>query len=97
MTVELVDGDEVARQPVGRGREDPNLNPKLEAPARPDTSFFWLTSPLKVLRHIVWRRYKCCCVSCCLVLLAVGLGLSFLVSFPSNLWKKLLNVGGGSL
>ena len=93
LTLELVDGEEGVRQPVGRGREDPNVNPRLEEPNRPDSSFFWLTSPLKFLRHVVFRRYKCCCISLCIILVAVSLALFLGKTFFQNLIKKLLKVG----
>ena len=47
------------QRPAGKGREAPNDNPKLEEPKRPDTSFLWLTSPLRTFKYIIWRRYKC--------------------------------------
>ena len=93
MTIELVDGEEVARQPVGRGREDPNVNPKLDPPNRPSTSFFWLTSPLKVFRYIIWRRHKCCIICTCLVLVIAAMIVSFVYNLPANLMQTLLNVG----
>ena len=93
LSLEVLEGEAAKRLPVGRGQEEPNVNPKLDPPNRPDTSFFWLTSPLKVLRHVVWRRYKWCCFSICLLGIAAALLVSFVFSFPGNLWKKLLNVG----
>jgi len=30
----------------------------LVRPSRPATSFFWLTSPWKSLKYIIWKNYK---------------------------------------
>lgn len=32
MTLEIVDVKEVEERPAGKGRDEPNMNPKLEAP-----------------------------------------------------------------
>uniref|UniRef100_A0A8C7RCQ2 C2 domain-containing protein n=1 Tax=Oncorhynchus mykiss TaxID=8022 RepID=A0A8C7RCQ2_ONCMY len=58
MTLEIVEEREVEERPAGKGRDEPNMNPKLDFPNRPDTSFFWFTSPCKTMRFIIWRRFK---------------------------------------
>uniref|UniRef100_A0AAR2KIM0 C2 domain-containing protein n=1 Tax=Pygocentrus nattereri TaxID=42514 RepID=A0AAR2KIM0_PYGNA len=58
MTLEIVDEKEVEERPAGKGREEPNMNPRLEPPNRPDTSFLWFTNPCKTMKFIVWRRFK---------------------------------------
>ncbi|CUF53784.1 Hypothetical protein, putative [Bodo saltans] len=40
---------------AGRGRAEPQALPD---PNRPDTSYFWLTSPFKAATHILWKRFK---------------------------------------
>lgn len=40
---------------AGKGRAEPQALPD---PNRPDTSYFWLTSPFKAATHILWTRYK---------------------------------------
>uniref|UniRef100_A0A5F8GS56 Dysferlin n=1 Tax=Monodelphis domestica TaxID=13616 RepID=A0A5F8GS56_MONDO len=45
MTLEIVPESEHEERPAGVGRDEPNMNPKLEEPKRPDTSFLWFTSP----------------------------------------------------
>uniref|UniRef100_A0A8B9KHL5 Myoferlin n=1 Tax=Astyanax mexicanus TaxID=7994 RepID=A0A8B9KHL5_ASTMX len=58
MTLEIVHEKEAEERPAGKGREEPNMNPKLNPPNRPETSFFWFTNPCKTMKFIVWRRFK---------------------------------------
>uniref|UniRef100_A0A8C3KKZ4 Myoferlin n=1 Tax=Calidris pygmaea TaxID=425635 RepID=A0A8C3KKZ4_9CHAR len=58
MTLEVVNEKEAEERPAGKGRDEPNMNPKLDLPNRPDTSFLWFTNPCKTMRFIVWRRFK---------------------------------------
>eukprot|EP00051_Salpingoeca_urceolata_P011456 m.141941 g.141941 ORF g.141941 m.141941 type:complete len:2152 (+) comp17129_c0_seq1:436-6891(+) len=58
LEIELLTEEEAEAKPVGLGRSDPNQFPTLEKPNRPATSFFWLTSPWKTFRYIIWGRYK---------------------------------------
>ncbi|KAM8972365.1 fer-1-like protein 5 [Pelodytes ibericus] len=59
LSLEVVTELEAEERPAGKGREDPNMNPKLDPPVRPETSFLWFTSPLKSLYYIIWRKYRC--------------------------------------
>eukprot|EP01062_Namystynia_karyoxenos_P081511 TRINITY_DN8982_c0_g1_i1.p1 TRINITY_DN8982_c0_g1~~TRINITY_DN8982_c0_g1_i1.p1 ORF type:complete len:2189 (+),score=695.87 TRINITY_DN8982_c0_g1_i1:814-6567(+) len=45
-------------QAAGKGRAEPNQNPKLPDPLRPETSFSPLTSPIKAFKHILWKNGK---------------------------------------
>eukprot|EP00043_Microstomoeca_roanoka_P019046 m.208684 g.208684 ORF g.208684 m.208684 type:complete len:2004 (-) comp16932_c1_seq2:1013-7024(-) len=56
--IELLTAAEAQEKDNGFGRKAPNLFPKLEKPNRPPTSFFWLTSPWKTFRYIIWKNYK---------------------------------------
>uniref|UniRef100_A0A4W3KE42 Myoferlin like n=1 Tax=Callorhinchus milii TaxID=7868 RepID=A0A4W3KE42_CALMI len=58
MSLEIVSEQEVEERPAGKGRDEPNMNPKLELPNRPATSFLWFTSPCKTMKYIIWRRFK---------------------------------------
>ncbi|XP_026547423.1 dysferlin-like, partial [Notechis scutatus] len=58
MTLEIINEQEHEERPAGLGRDEPNMNPKLEDPKRPETSFLWFTSPYKTLKYILWRRFK---------------------------------------
>ncbi|CAF3469754.1 unnamed protein product [Rotaria socialis] len=51
----LLTAEEAEKNPVGKAREAPQ---PLDEPNRPKTSFLWFTSPLKVLRYVLWRNYK---------------------------------------
>ncbi|KAG8550730.1 hypothetical protein GDO81_022142 [Engystomops pustulosus] len=90
MTLEIVNEQENEERPAGNGREEPNMNPKLEDPKRPETSFFWFTSPYKTLKYILWRRYRCfILVLLIVVILLLFLGI-FLYSFPNYAAMKLV-------
>uniref|UniRef100_A0A671LQH0 Myoferlin-like n=1 Tax=Sinocyclocheilus anshuiensis TaxID=1608454 RepID=A0A671LQH0_9TELE len=58
MTLEVLEEKEAEERPAGKGRDEPNMNPKLDPPNRPDTSFLWFTNPCKTMKFIIWRRYK---------------------------------------
>ena len=50
--------EEAKLRPAGRGREEPNLNPKLDPPNRSVASLLGLLSPWKAFDFLIWRRYK---------------------------------------
>ncbi|XP_036430127.1 myoferlin isoform X1 [Colossoma macropomum] len=90
MTLEIVDEKEVEERPAGKGREEPNMNPRLEPPNRPDTSFLWFTNPCKTMKFIVWRRFKWVFIGgiiLILVLLFVGV---LLYSLPNYISMKIV-------
>uniref|UniRef100_A0A3Q3A9Z4 Myoferlin n=1 Tax=Kryptolebias marmoratus TaxID=37003 RepID=A0A3Q3A9Z4_KRYMA len=58
MSLEIVSEADADERPAGKGRDEPNMNPKLDPPNRPETSFFWFTNPCKTMKFIVWRRFK---------------------------------------
>ncbi|NXX16148.1 DYSF protein, partial [Podargus strigoides] len=82
MTLEIVAEQEHEERPAGMGRDEPNMNPKLEDPKRPETSFLWFTSPYKTLKYILWRRYKWVVIlAIVLFILVLFLGI-FIYAFP---------------
>lgn len=90
MTLEIVEEKEVEERPAGKGRDEPNMNPKLEPPNRPDTSFFWFTNPCKTMKFIVWRRFKCIfIVTILLLLVLLFLGI-LLYSLPNYISMKIV-------
>lgn len=90
MTLEIVEVKEVEERPAGKGRDEPNMNPKLEAPNRPDTSFFWFTNPCKTLKFIVWRRFRCIFILAIVLLLVIlFLGILF-YSLPNYISMKIV-------
>ncbi|XP_069773690.1 myoferlin-like isoform X3 [Narcine bancroftii] len=93
LTLELVTDIEAEERPSGKGREEPNMNPKLEPPNRPDTSFLWFRSPLKGLKHIVWRKYKWWVVCTFLLVVPVIFLISILNALPSK-DRCITNISG---
>ncbi|KAJ8781333.1 hypothetical protein J1605_011317 [Eschrichtius robustus] len=90
MTLEIVAESEHEERPAGQGRDEPNMNPKLEDPRRPDTSFLWFTSPYKTMKFILWRRFRCAIVLfIILFILLLFLGI-FVYSFPNYTAMKLV-------
>uniref|UniRef100_A0A3Q2X570 Myoferlin like n=1 Tax=Haplochromis burtoni TaxID=8153 RepID=A0A3Q2X570_HAPBU len=90
MTLEIVDEKEMEERPAGKGREEPNINPRLEPPNRPDTSFFWFTNPCKTMKFIVWRRFKWIFILGVLLLLVLlFLGILF-YSLPNYISMKIV-------
>uniref|UniRef100_A0A3B5B1U0 Dysferlin, limb girdle muscular dystrophy 2B (autosomal recessive) n=1 Tax=Stegastes partitus TaxID=144197 RepID=A0A3B5B1U0_9TELE len=85
MSLEIVTEQEQEERPAGLGRDEPNMNPHLEEPQRPETSFLWFSSPYKTLKFILWRRFKWFIILFLilfLVLLFLGV---FLYAFPASL------------
>ncbi|XP_068130426.1 dysferlin isoform X2 [Hyperolius riggenbachi] len=90
LTLEIVNENEHDERPAGMGREEPNMNPRLEDPKRPETSFLWFTSPFKTMKYILWRRYKCLILVILITfILLLFLGI-FLYSFPNYAAMKLV-------
>ncbi|KAJ8418235.1 hypothetical protein AAFF_G00139440 [Aldrovandia affinis] len=90
MTLEIVSEKDVDERPAGKGRDEPNMNPKLDPPNRPDTSFFWFTNPCKTMKFIVWRRFKWIFIGAVilfLVLLFLGI---LLYSLPNYISMKIV-------
>uniref|UniRef100_A0A8C0IRD1 Dysferlin n=1 Tax=Chelonoidis abingdonii TaxID=106734 RepID=A0A8C0IRD1_CHEAB len=82
MTLEIVTEQEQEERPAGMGRDEPNMNPKLEDPKRPETSFLWFTSPYKTMKYILWRRFKwvfLIAIMVFILLLFIGI---FIYAFP---------------
>lgn len=91
MTLELLTKQEAEEKPAGKGRDEPNQNPKLDPPNRPATSFAWFSSPFKSLRYILWRRYKWTIIKLLVVLLLIALVVLFFYSMPGYTVKKIFN------
>ncbi|XP_068597029.1 myoferlin [Brachionichthys hirsutus] len=90
MTLEIVEESEFDERPAGKGRDEPNMNPKLEYPNRPDTSFFWFTNPCKTMKFIIWRRFKWIFIIAIVLLLVIlFLGILF-YSLPNYISMKIV-------
>ncbi|KAK2820769.1 hypothetical protein Q5P01_023728 [Channa striata] len=90
MTLEIVSEADADEKPAGKGREEPNMNPKLDAPKRPETSFFWFTNPCKTMKFIVWRRFRCLFFTL-IILIIVFLFIAILLySLPNYISMKIV-------
>uniref|UniRef100_A0AAQ5Z706 C2 domain-containing protein n=1 Tax=Amphiprion ocellaris TaxID=80972 RepID=A0AAQ5Z706_AMPOC len=82
MTLEIVSEADIDERPAGKGRDEPNMNPKLDPPKRPETSFFWFTNPCKTMKFIVWRRFKWVFIGLILLILVLLFIAILLYSLP---------------
>jgi hypothetical protein len=90
MEMEIITLEEEQLKPAGKARDEPNMNPVLEEPKRPETSFFWLTSPLKTFKHIVWKFYKWHIIFAIIAVIFILLLVVFIYSAPKFLAEFLL-------
>ncbi|XP_062850252.1 dysferlin isoform X3 [Trichomycterus rosablanca] len=90
ITLEIVSEQEQDERPAGLGRDEPNMNPRLEEPQRPETSFLWFSSPFKTLRFIVWRRFKWLILALILLFFILLFFGVFLYSFPNYMAMKIV-------
>ncbi|XP_056626816.1 myoferlin isoform X1 [Triplophysa dalaica] len=90
LTLEIVNEKEGDERPAGKGRDEPNMNPKLDPPKRPETSFFWFTNPCKTCKFIVWRKFKWLFLgSILLILVLLFIGI-LLYSLPNYISMKIV-------
>ncbi|XP_019631945.1 PREDICTED: myoferlin-like [Branchiostoma belcheri] len=90
MTLEILTEDEAMEKEAGKGQKDPNMNPTLEKPKRPSTSFLWFTSPFRTLRIIIWRNYKWYIIGGLIILLLAAIILLFMYNMPGYIAKKII-------
>ncbi|KAJ8365691.1 hypothetical protein SKAU_G00145220 [Synaphobranchus kaupii] len=90
MTLEIVSEKEIDEKPAGKGRDEPNMNPKLDPPNRPDTSFLWFTNPCKTLKFIVWRRFKWLFIGLLILILVFLFIAVLLYSLPNYVAMKIV-------
>ncbi|XP_054605025.1 myoferlin isoform X1 [Nothobranchius furzeri] len=90
MTLEIVNEAEADERPAGKGREEPNMNPKLNPPNRPETSFFWFTNPCKTMKFIVWRRFKWVFLGLIILTIVVLFIAILLYSLPNYISMKIV-------
>uniref|UniRef100_A0A670IQB9 C2 domain-containing protein n=1 Tax=Podarcis muralis TaxID=64176 RepID=A0A670IQB9_PODMU len=88
MSLELLTEKEAEERPAGKGREEPNMNPVLKPPERPETSFLWFTAPLKSIHFVVWQKskWKLLIFLCCV--LVILLFAAFIYAAPVSLLRK---------
>ncbi|CAF1425575.1 unnamed protein product [Adineta ricciae] len=97
LELEILTEEEAAKRPAGRGREEPNENPKLEEPQRPETSFLWFQSPFRTFKNIIWRKFKWHIIGAIFLVCFIIFLLLFLWAMPLPKMKfSLVRFGGGS-
>ncbi|CAK7301884.1 MYOF [Vulpes lagopus] len=90
MTLEILNEKEADERPAGKGRDEPNMNPKLDPPNRPETSFLWFTNPCKTMKFIVWRRFKWVIIGLLILLILLLFVAVLLYSLPNYLSMKIV-------
>ncbi|KAL5471556.1 hypothetical protein EMCRGX_G029681 [Ephydatia muelleri] len=90
LEMEVVTEEEHNLKPAGKARDEPNLNPKLDPPNRPATSFLWFTSPWKTFKHIIWKHYKMWIIGAVLVLFLVIFIVIFIYTAPSTIMQTIV-------
>lgn len=91
MTLEVLGEKEIDERPAGKGRDEPNMNPKLDLPNRPETSFLWFTNPCKTMKFIVWRRFKWVFIGIIILLIVLLFLAILLYSLPNYISMKIVN------
>uniref|UniRef100_UPI0037E767B9 dysferlin n=1 Tax=Semicossyphus pulcher TaxID=241346 RepID=UPI0037E767B9 len=94
MSLEIVTEQEHDERPAGQGRDEPNMNPHLEEPQRPETSFLWFSSPYKTLKFILWRRFKWFIILFIILFFILLFFGVFLYSFPNYAAMKMVGPFG---
>ena len=74
--------EESQLHPAAKARDEPNMNPKLDPPNRPVTSFLWLTSPWKTFRYIIWKNYKWYIILAFIIILLIVTIVVFVYTAP---------------
>ncbi|KAG7507175.1 myoferlin-like isoform X2 [Solea senegalensis] len=90
MTLEIVSETDADERPAGKGRDEPNMNPKLDSPNRPETSFFWFTNPCKTMKFIVWRRFRCLFITIIILTIVILFLAILLYSLPNYISMKIV-------
>ena len=90
--LEVVTSFESESHPAGKGREEPNANPTLDPPQRPETSFLWIASPWKSLKHVIWKKFRKFIVKFLVIALITVFILLLLYSLPETINKKIWGV-----
>ncbi|XP_072177496.1 myoferlin-like [Diadema setosum] len=82
LELEILTEAEAEERPAAQARDEPNANPKLDPPNRPETSFLWITSPWKSLKYIIWHNYKWYILGFLLLLLLVAFIVLIIYNVP---------------
>ncbi|XP_030058885.1 myoferlin isoform X1 [Microcaecilia unicolor] len=90
MTLEVLNEKDAEEKPAGKGRDEPNMNPKLDPPNRPETSFLWFTNPCKTMKFIVWRRFKWIFIGLIILFFVLLFLAVLLYSLPNYVSMKIV-------
>ncbi|XP_072229894.1 myoferlin-like isoform X2 [Leuresthes tenuis] len=90
MTLEIVSEADAEERPAGKGRDEPNMNPKLDLPKRPETSFFWFTNPCKTMKFILWKRFRCLFIGLIILTIVLLFLAILLYSLPNYISMKIV-------
>jgi len=90
LEIELLTEQEALERPAASARDEPNQNPVLEAPKRPETSFMWFTSPWKTLRYIIWKNYKWYIIGLLILIILVVAIVIFIYTAPKSLMNQIV-------
>ncbi|XP_030841562.1 myoferlin isoform X6 [Strongylocentrotus purpuratus] len=82
LELEILTEQEAEERPAGNARDEPNANPMLDPPNRPETSFNFLLSPWKSLKYIIWHNYKWYIIGFLLLLLLVAFIVLIIYNVP---------------
>jgi hypothetical protein len=87
--MEILTEEEAQQRPAGKGQDEPNDNPRLEPPKRPETSFLWFMNPWKALKMLIWKKYKWWIITGLLSLLLIAFLFMMFYTMPEVLNRKI--------
>jgi hypothetical protein len=90
LELEIVTEKEAEERPAAPARDDPNANPTLDPPKRPETSFLWFTSPWKTLKFIIWHNYKWYIIGFFLAIILIAFIVLFIYSVPGASVRRIV-------
>ncbi|CAF1179002.1 unnamed protein product [Didymodactylos carnosus] len=90
LELEVVTEEEAQARPAGKARGEPNENPTLQPPKRPETSFDFISSPWKTWKHVIWKKSKWYTIAVLCIVIVILFILISLWSIPGALWTSIL-------
>ncbi|XP_046851260.1 myoferlin-like isoform X2 [Xenia sp. Carnegie-2017] len=92
LTLELLTEQETLAKPTANARDEPNAYPTLTPPNRPATSFFFLTSPWKSFKFIIWKNFKWYIIGALVLILIILFIALFLYAMPGFTVRKIFGI-----
>ncbi|XP_063717418.1 myoferlin-like isoform X4 [Symsagittifera roscoffensis] len=93
MELEVLPIYEAEDKPAGKARDEPNANPHLDPPNRPESSFLWFMSPWKTLKYIIWKNYKWKIIGALFLIIFIAFFALMIYTLPGAMVNKLVGVG----